>query len=172
MKRRICLCVLVIAMAAMVVPVSGCGRISSMLGLGRQEVAPEPVPEPATEPAMEPGTDAEPADAADATFAVGDSVAAIWDDGSYYLANVIGVKGDQITVRYVDDASTKTVPSSDVRPVPVKAWAAGDRVLAVWSMGRFYPGTIIEANDPTYKVKWDDGSEPTDVVSDRIIAAE
>lgn len=135
--------------------VAGCG------GTSTTEQTPAPAP---TEPAEEP--------VAESPFAVGDNVAAVWDDGNFYLAEVMAVQGDDITVQYADDDSVKTVPASDVRTIEIKTWSVGDKVLAVWSSGRFYSGEIVEANDPTYVVEWDDGSVPSDVTSDKIIPFE
>jgi len=73
-------------------------------------------------------------------------------------------------VQYVDDSSTKTVPDSDVKPIPARQWAVGDKVLAVWSAGRFYKGVITKVGTGSHQVKWDDGSAPTDVTADKIIA--
>lgn len=103
-------------------------------------------------------------------FSVGQSVAAVWSDGNLWLADVTSIDGDKITVKYVDDSSTKTVSAADVRPIPNKAWMVGDEVKAVWSSGRFYDGTITKANGTAYEVKWEDGSAPSEVVGSKIIA--
>jgi hypothetical protein len=104
------------------------------------------------------------------TFTVGQSVAAVWSDGNLYLANVTAVDGDKVTVKYVDDSSTKTVAAADVTPIPDKTWAVGDEVQAVWSSGRFYDGTITKATGSSYEVKWEDGSAPSQVAGSKIIA--
>ncbi|TLM72093.1 MAG: hypothetical protein FDZ70_08695 [Actinobacteria bacterium] len=132
-----------------------------------QEKPPAPAPQPAeTKPAET------TAPSGSGAFKVGDSVAAIWSDGNLYLATVTNASGDQVTVKYADDSSEKTVSAADVIPIEVREWAVGDKVRAVWSSGRFYEGTISAAADPSYTVKWDDGSAPSEVTSDRIIAAE
>jgi hypothetical protein len=105
-----------------------------------------------------------------AGFAVGQSVAAVWTDSNLYLATITKVEGDKITVQYADDQSTKTVASSDVKAIPRKTWAAGDKVLAVWTSGRFYPGEVTREVGASYEVKWDDGSAPSDVTAEKIIA--
>ncbi|MDO8963860.1 MAG: hypothetical protein Q7W30_05130 [Coriobacteriia bacterium] len=128
---------------------------------------------PKTEPAAPAAPAATPpAATADAPFTVGQSVAAVWSDGSYYLANVQKVEGDQVTVKYVDDSSTKVVPATDVVAIEKgKVWATGSDVLAVWSSGRFYQGLITEAEDGgNYTVKWKDGSAPSKVTADKIIS--
>jgi hypothetical protein len=112
------------------------------------------------------------ASAADASsgFAAGDSVAATWTDGNLYLANVTAVDGDEVTVTFVDDGSSLAVAAAGVRTIPETAFAVGDRVLAVWQNGRFYPAEISAADGSTYTVAWDDGSEPSPVEAGRIIA--
>jgi hypothetical protein len=105
-----------------------------------------------------------------AAFAAGDTVAATWTDGNLYLATVTAIDGDSVTVEYSDDGSSATVQSAEVRPIPATSFAAGDRVLAVWSNGRFYAGEITEANGTSYVVAWDDGSEPSTVDAGQVIA--
>lgn len=128
------------------------------------------IPTGGTTDATKPRVETQPAPAGE--FAAGDSVAAVWEDGSYYLATVTRSEGDQVTVRWTDSATEDTVAAADVRPVEVREWSVGDRVLAVWASGRFYEGTITAADDPSYTVAWDDGSTPSAVTSDKIIAAE
>jgi hypothetical protein len=102
-------------------------------------------------------------------FVLGQSVAAIWSDGNLYLAEIASISGEQITVKYADDSSTRTVTVADVKPIPGKTWAVGDEVKAVWSSGRFYDGVITKANGSSYEVKWDDGSAPSEVPGGKII---
>lgn len=108
--------------------------------------------------------------AAPAGFSAGQSVAAVWTDGNLFLATITKVEGDKITVQYADDQTIRTVAKSDVRPIPRKTWAVGEKVQAVWTSGRFYPGVITREVGASYEVKWDDGSEPTDVTVEKIIA--
>lgn len=103
-------------------------------------------------------------------FTVGQSVAAVWSDGNLWLADITAIDGDKITVKYVDDSSTKTVSAADIRPIEDKTWTVGDEVKAVWSSGRFYDGTITKASGSSYEVKWEDGSAPSQVVGSKIIA--
>lgn len=111
-----------------------------------------------------------PAATSGAAFAAGQSVAAKWGESSLYLATVTLVEGDNVTVTYTDDGSSGTVPAADVRAIPETAFAVGDRVLAVWSGGRFYPGEVTKVEGTTYTVKWDDGSDPSTVAAGKIIA--
>jgi hypothetical protein len=101
---------------------------------------------------------------------VGDTVAAKWTDGNYWLATVEKVEPAGVTVKYTDDNTTNTVSVTEIRPIAVKSWSVGDKVLAVWSSGRFYPGTVEKAAGSTYTIKWDDGSTPSEVEATKIIA--
>jgi hypothetical protein len=103
-------------------------------------------------------------------FAADQKVAAKWTDGNYYLATVSNVEGDRVSIVFADDSSTKTVKSSELRPIPIRVWAVGDKVLAVWSTGRFFEGVITNAAPPRYTVKWADGTTPSTVTADRIMA--
>ncbi|MEI6450101.1 MAG: hypothetical protein WCP98_09130 [Actinomycetes bacterium] len=113
---------------------------------------------------------ASPAATSAARFAAGQSVAAKWTDGSLYLATVTAVDGDNVTVTYTDDGTSRTVPATDVRAIPDTGFAVGDRVRAVWAGGRFYQGEVSKVDGTTYTVKWDDGSDPSTVEAGRIIA--
>ena len=115
-------------------------------------------------------TAASPAATSAARFAAGQSVAAKWTDGSLYLATVTAVDGDNVTVTYADDGTSRTVPATDVRAIPDTGFAVGDRVRAVWAGGRFYQGEVSKVDGTTYTVKWDDGSDPSTVEAGRIIA--
>jgi hypothetical protein len=116
------------------------------------------------------GSSGEASPEAAAGFAVGDSVAAVWNDGSYYLAAVTEVEGDEVTVVYADDGTSKTLKTTDLRAIPRRTFAVGDRVLAVWGNGRFYAGEIGEADGDTYTVVWDDGGTPSELDVTKIIA--
>lgn len=105
-------------------------------------------------------------------FKVGDTVAARWTDGNMYLATVLSADGNVVTVKYVDDQSVRNVGQQEVRSIRRRRWAEGDKVLAVWALGRFYPGTVVKAGATRCTVKWDDGSPPTQVTVGKIIAAE
>jgi hypothetical protein len=105
-------------------------------------------------------------------FEVGDTVAAEWVDGRLYLSEITAVEDDQITVTYLDDSSSGTVDESQVRAIDEKDWKVDDRVLAVWATARFYSGTVTEVLSDGYTVDWDDGSSPSMVTADMIIAYE
>jgi hypothetical protein len=108
--------------------------------------------------------------AAPSAVTIGDPVAAVWTDGSFYLATVAEVDGEDVTVTYTDDGSSSTLKASEVRAIPARTFVVGDRVLAVWSKGRFYAGAISAVTGDTYTVTWDDGSTPSLVEATKIIA--
>lgn len=107
---------------------------------------------------------------ASSAFAAGDMVAAEWGAGSLYLAEVMAVSDDgMLTVKYVDDDTEDELTEDEVIAIEEKEWAVGDRVLAVWSVAKFYSGTIESADGDEYIVAWDDGSDPSAVTADMII---
>lgn len=124
-----------------------------------------------TEPQSSPSPAATAPAESDSPFEPGQKVAATWTDGNYWHAEVTAVDGDQITVQFLDDKSTLTMPASDVRAIEETTWEVGDEVLAVWTSGRFYLGEITKVDGDTYTVKWDDGSSPSPVTADKIISA-
>jgi len=153
-RRRVLQSVLAVLMLTAVLGLAACGSSEQP---GDQQSAASPAATPAATPA--------------AAFAAGQPVAARWTDTSLYLATVTAVDGDNVTVTYADDGSSRTVSASaDVRAIPDAAFAVGDRVLAVWASGRFYEGTVSKVDGTTYTVKWDDGSDPSPVEAGMIIA--
>ncbi len=104
------------------------------------------------------------------SFEVDEIVAAKWTDGSLYLATVTAIDDGNVTVTYTDDGSSATLPPTDIRPIADTPFVVGDRVLAVWSGGRFYAGEVSKVDGTTYTIKWDDGSDPSTVEAGKIIA--
>lgn len=155
--RRLLVAALVVALFGSALAASGCVTVTTAPKSDSTATSKGSEPETATSEQ-------------ESEFAVGQSVAAVWSDGNLYLANVTALDGDNVTVKYVDDSSTKTVAAADVTPIPDKSWAVGDEVKAVWSSGRFYDGTITKVNGSSYEVKWEDGSPPSEVVGSKIIA--
>lgn len=103
---------------------------------------------------------------ASSPFAEGDAVLANWKGGSrWWEAKVTAVKDGQVTVTYDSDKSTDTLAEAAVAHVPSGAASVkvGDKVVAKWSNGLFYGGTISAVKDSTATVAWTDGSTPTDV---------
>jgi hypothetical protein len=142
-----------LALAGAVVALAGCVTITP----------------PATQPAPQPAPAPAPA-ASNAAFKTGDRVAAPWG-GAQYIGTVTAVTGDKAAVLYDDDKITRQIAFADLVPVTVKTWSVGDKVMAVWSSGKFYAGTITAVSPAgIYTVKWDDGSSPSDVEAAKIFA--
>jgi hypothetical protein len=120
-----------------------------------------------TRPPSAPAPEVKPAG-----IAVGDNVASPWHgQDDYFLAVVEAVAGPTATVKFVDDNTTAEKPVAALIPIAPKQWRVGDKVLAVWAGGRFYPGEITEVKpENLFTVKWGDGSEPSDVEAGKIIA--
>lgn len=96
-----------------------------------------------------------------AKFTTGAKVAAKWTDGEYYLAVIKSFTDGNYEVDY-DDGSQGTVAEADIQSIPAKLkLAAGDKVYAVWSGSKFYPGTVEKTTAKGAVVKWDDGSQPS-----------
>jgi hypothetical protein len=91
--------------------------------------------------------------------AKGQVVAAKWGAESWYVATVVNVAGDKLDVLYGDGESQAGLPATDIRDIPADPQLkAGDKVMAIWSGAKFYPGTVVTANQLSYEIKWDDGS--------------
>ncbi|HEX9093269.1 MAG TPA: hypothetical protein VF902_04740 [Coriobacteriia bacterium] len=139
-----------VLVGALVASVSGCVTINAP---ATKPATPAPVTQPAT---------------TSSAVNTGDRVAAPWGGGSY-IGSVTAVRGDKADVLYDDDKVTREIAISDLIVVVKKTWSVGDKVMAVWSSGKFYPGTVTEAKaGDVYVVKWDDGSSPSDVEAAKI----
>ena len=102
-------------------------------------------------------------------FTAGMKVAAKWSDGEYYLAKITKITDGQFDVDY-EDGSQGTVAETDLKIVPAKPkLAKGDKVLAVWSGSKFYPGTVTEVKPKGAIIQWDDGSAASMVEYGKII---
>jgi hypothetical protein len=104
---------------------------------------------------------------------VGQAVAIPWSNQAYYLAKVTKVDGDQITAQFADGMNSATVAAADVRLIPVKNWAIGDKVMAAGPSGEFGAATIVTADSDlgNYVVKFDDTSvQNASVTADKIMA--
>jgi hypothetical protein len=143
----------VVLAVCMSVALSGCLTINTPA----KPATPEPAPAPA--PAVEPAATG---------IKTGDTVAAPWG-GAPYLGKVTGVTGETADVLYADDQVTRPVPVGELTLITQRTWSVGDKVMAVWTTGKFYAGTITEAKaGDVYTVKWDDGSSPSDVAAMKI----
>lgn len=102
-------------------------------------------------------------------IAVGDSVAAQWSDGNYYVGTVTAINGAKFKILY-EDGDRKTVDAAQVFELrDDRPFAVGDRVLAAWKGAQMFPGVIVAVNTVTCRVKWDDGDAPMEVKKSRMI---
>lgn len=104
-------------------------------------------------------------------FKIGDRVAADWH-GSRYLAEVTGILANSMfKVRYFDNTNGE-VPGQNMRSIPKKPNVSkGDRVLGAWQgKPKLYPGTLTKIKGGKYTIKWDDGSAPSPVAANEIVA--
>jgi hypothetical protein len=99
----------------------------------------------------------------------GQTACARWS-GTWYLATVTAANGDQWDVLYAD-GDRATLAAADLHELPGDpGLQAGDKVLAIWNNGaRFYAGEVMETCQLSYKVKWDDGSDPSWVPAGKIL---
>ncbi len=96
---------------------------------------------------------------------LGARVASKWADGNYFAATIIEISGSTYSVQY-DDGTSGENPIANLIPLSeVITLNVGDKVLAVWSSasGRLYEGTVQEVNSSSAVIKWDDGSDPSEV---------
>jgi hypothetical protein len=114
-------------------------------------------------PSSDPSAPRAAATAPSRTLKAGDKVAAPWG-GSLYLGTVKSVGTEMAQVLYEDDKQVRDVKISELQKIEKKKWRMGDRVMAVWSSGKFHPASIVaEKQGNVYTVAWEDGSESSDV---------
>ena len=103
------------------------------------------------------------------SFKPGDTVAALWSDGGYYLGRVTAVKGGQFEVLY-DDGEQAVVSAGELvrTAAATESIAVGTRVLAAWKGARMFTGEVMAAAERTVTVRWDDGDAPLVVAKDRV----
>lgn len=100
----------------------------------------------------------------------GQIVAAKWGDSSWYMAMVTNVTATAVDVMYADGDSKQGLTVADIKEIPDDpALKVGDKVLAVWSASKFYPGTVTNVSQLSYEVKWDDGSPSKWVPAGKIL---
>jgi len=99
---------------------------------------------------------------------VDDIVWAQWRPNDWYHGKVKKTGDGGYHVEF-DDGDEADLPSAliaiDQAP-EVKNVKVGARVIAVFSDGKFYPGTVIAIDKETCKIKYDDGDEADAPVSD------
>ncbi len=99
---------------------------------------------------------------------VGDTVAAKWTDGSFYVGTITGLAADGANVLY-EDGDKRTVPLAELTVLSKDtAFKVGDHVIAAWKGAKMFPGVLTAVNDGTCTVKWDDGDAPLDVAKGRM----
>ncbi len=91
---------------------------------------------------------------------IGDSVLAYWEKaGAYFIGTVIAldtsVAGGGFRIVF-EDGDEGVVAAGLVRGV---ALGPGTKVMARWSDGQFYPGTVARVVGRAFFVRFDDGDE-------------
>lgn len=105
-------------------------------------------------------------------FKVGDKVLANWKGGSrWWEAKVTGIDGPAISVKYDSDSTTDALGPLSVSHYPSGAAkvVVGSKVVAKWTNGSYYGGTITAVNGAKATVKWNDSSAPLDVALTDIV---
>jgi hypothetical protein len=98
----------------------------------------------------------------------GDTVAAKWSDGFYYVATVNQVHDGKFDVLYAD-GDKATVSATDLIALSSAPLEVGAHVLAAWKTARMFPGVITAKTEQAYTIKWDDGDAPMDVVKNHVV---
>ena len=94
---------------------------------------------------------------------VGDLVAARYHT-DWYSGRITGMVNGTFAVRYDDNTTGKLVASELIPMADPAALRVGDRVLAVWGNdARMYPGRVKAIETQKARIKWEDGSAPSDV---------
>ncbi len=102
---------------------------------------------------------------------VGDTVAAKWTDGGFYVGTVTGISGAGANVLY-EDGDKLTVPAAEILVLSKDvAFKVGDHVIAAWKGAKMFPGIITAVTEATCTVKWDDGDAPIEVAKGRMALA-
>ncbi len=93
-------------------------------------------------------------------FVAGDTVAAQWSDGQWYMGRIAG-NGDTYGVTYDDGSDRTGLTETEVR-APLTAYdvEVGDAVLAEWQAGkRLYGAKVRQKIQGGILVTWDDEGE-------------
>jgi hypothetical protein len=102
-------------------------------------------------------------------FTVGARVAARWAVTEFYLATVKSRNGEKYHVVYDDNAEADLTDADLVAVAKPNDILPGRRVLACWASAKMYPGTVLDTKGAQKViVKWDDGSAPSDVATDKL----
>jgi hypothetical protein len=99
----------------------------------------------------------------------GDSVAAMWSDGNYYIGTVKSGKGESFHILF-EDGDKLTVNAAKIFVIHAdNELHVGDHVMAVWKEARMFPGVVLAVGHETCLVKWDDGETPMEVGKWRMV---
>ncbi|MFN0017619.1 MAG: hypothetical protein ACKVP0_05115 [Pirellulaceae bacterium] len=91
---------------------------------------------------------------------VAGQIACLRRNGQYLLVKVLQVVSGGYVVQLVDGTSG-AVSASEVLPNPGQpVFQVGHQVLAHWSNGFMFPGTITATSSQGYTVEWHDGDTP------------
>jgi hypothetical protein len=92
----------------------------------------------------------------------GDIVFAEWVVNGWYHGTAGNQCSDGGFMILFDDGDTKCCDTTRIVPdkIPVKSnVTVGASVIAQWSDGRFYPGTVVNIIDDAYSINFDDGDK-------------
>lgn len=93
-------------------------------------------------------------------FIVGETVCAAWST-SWYEAEIVSFTDGIYQIIY-SDKTQGNLTSDKLRKVLTKEEIkVGDKVLAVWTSGKYYVGTVKEIKADGAIIAWEDGSSPS-----------
>jgi len=96
------------------------------------------------------------------------TVCAKWSD-KWYEAEIVSETGGKIHVIYSDRTEADLTAADIKYPLEKEKIKVGERVLAVWTTGLYYEGTVEEVKTEGATIKWDDGSTPSLVAYGKIV---
>ena len=89
-------------------------------------------------------------------FNIGDTVFALWSDtGHYYLGTIVGTQDDKYYVVFAD-GDQGLVPGNKLQSAEIEE---GQKVYAMWTDKRYYPGTIQKVTGLAVYIQFDDGDK-------------
>ena len=99
---------------------------------------------------------ASPRTAVAADVSVGDSVLAYWQEAdAYFIATVVERQGKGYLVVF-EDGDLAAVAGSKIRKNNLKA---GSKVIARWTDGKYYGGTVAKTVGRAFYIHYADGSK-------------
>jgi hypothetical protein len=97
----------------------------------------------------------------------GDHVAARWRK-QWWRAEVLEVEEKTIRVLHEDGSKARVTKEELILSARASELQVGDRVLACWKDAQMYPGTIEKKGEKACTVRWEDGSELSEVAVGKI----